>query len=66
MFFVQGPPRRTSYKIDLAILNPNQIPIKPPITLNIKDDNVKKLSPHSVGRNPPLVEPINNPTHIKD
>jgi hypothetical protein len=47
-------------------LNPIQIPIKPPITLNITDDNEKKLAPHSVGRKPPIVDPINNPIHIKD
>ena len=66
MLFVQGPPRRISYKIDLAILNPIQIPIKPPITLNIKDDNEKKLAPHSFGIKPPIVEPTNKPIHIKD
>lgn len=46
-----------SLKIQLLILNPNQIPIIPPMAVKITDEKERKLAPQRLGTRPPTVEP---------
>ena len=47
-------------------LNPAQIPAKPPNMLNRAEDTEIELSPQSMGRAPPSVEPTIAPSQMID
>jgi hypothetical protein len=47
-------------------LKPIQIPKIPPIAVKSTDQRDKKLSPQSIGIDPPMVEPIAKKIQIRD
>jgi hypothetical protein len=47
-------------------LKPSQIPSIPPTAVKNTEDMDKKPAPQRVGINPPMVEPINMKTQIRD
>lgn len=58
--------RRGSEKFYPPSLYPSQMPAIPPTAERRTEDAEKMSEPQSIGSEPPIVEPMKSPIHIKD